>query len=240
MEFIVNALMLRSVDYKENDKILTLLTAERGKISAGIKGVKKAAAKLKFAAQPFCFAEYVLADRGGKYTVINASECESFYDLRTDINKFYAASAVAEVANALTFEGDECREIFTESVRTMSEICRGGESGALIRFLLSALKLSGYGVSTEKCVQCGAELFFADRLKFDMDAGSFTCGECGNGSGASRVTYNVLRKAQGKTYENDFITADGEKRALRLLREYVSYKLNTAFKSLSEYIRLIS
>ena len=95
MEFIVNALMLRSVDYKENDKILTLLTAERGKISAGIKGVKKAAAKLKFAAQPFCFAEYVLADRGGKYTVINASECESFYDLRTDINKFYAASAVA-------------------------------------------------------------------------------------------------------------------------------------------------
>ncbi len=239
MEFIVNALMLRSVDYKENDKILTLLTAERGKISAGIKGVKKAAAKLKFAAQPFCFAEYVLADRGGKYTVINASECESFYDLRTDINKFYAASAVAEVANALTFEGDECREIFTESVRTMSEICRGGESGALIRFLLSALKLSGYGVSTEKCVQCGAELFFADRLKFDMDAGSFTCGECGNGSGASRVTYNVLRKAQGKTYEKDFITADGEKRALRLLREYVSYKLNTAFKSLSEYIRLI-
>ena len=239
MEFIVNALMLRSVDYKENDKILTLLTAERGKISAGIKGVKKAAAKLKFAAQPFCFAEYVLADRGGKYTVINASECESFYDLRTDINKFYAASAVAEVANALTFEGDECREIFTESVRTMSEICRGGESGALIRFLLSALKLSGYGVSTEKCVQCGAELFFADRLKFDMDAGSFTCGECGNGSGASRVTYNVLRKAQGKTYENDFITADGEKRALRLLREYVSYKLNTAFKSLSEYVRLI-
>ena len=239
MEFIVNALMLRSVDYKENDKILTLLTAERGKISAGIKGVKKAAAKLKFAAQPFCFAEYVLADRGGKYTVINASECESFYDLRTDINKFYAASAVAEVANALTFEGDECREIFTESVRTMSEICRGGESGALIRFLLSALKLSGYGVSTEKCVQCGAELFFADRLKFDMDAGSFTCGECGNGSCASRVTYNVLRKAQGKTYENYFITADGEKRALRLLREYVSYKLNTAFKSLSEYIRLI-
>ena len=224
MEFIVNALMLRSVDYKENDKILTLLTAERGKISAGIKGVKKAAAKLKFAAQPFCFAEYVLADRGGKYTVINASECESFYDLRTDINKFYAASAVAEAANALTFEGDDCREIFTESVRTMSEICRGGESGALIRFLLSALKLSGYGVSTENCAQCGAELFFADRLKFDMDAGSFTCGGCGNGAGASRVTYNVLRKAQGKTYENDFITADGEKRALRLLREYVSYK----------------
>ncbi len=239
MEFIVNALMLRSVDYNENDKILTLLTAEKGKISAGIKGVKKAAAKLKFAAQPFCFAEYVLAERGGKYTVINASECESFYDLRTDINKFYAASAAAEAANALTFEGDECREIFTESVKTMSEICRGGESMALIHFLLSALKQSGYGINAENCAQCGSELFGADRLKFDMDAGSFICVECGKGLGASRVTYNVLRKAQGKTFEDDFISADGEKRALRLLREYVSYKLNIAFKSLSEYIRLI-
>ena len=107
MELIVNALMLRAADYNENDKILTLLTAERGKISAGIKGVKKAAAKLKFAAQPFCFAEYSLSQRGDRYTVTNAAECESFYDLRTDINKFYAASAAAEAANALTYEGDE-------------------------------------------------------------------------------------------------------------------------------------
>ena len=52
MEIKVNALMIRATDYGENDKILTLLTAERGKISAGIKGVKKAGAKLKFAALP--------------------------------------------------------------------------------------------------------------------------------------------------------------------------------------------
>ena len=41
----VNALMLRAADYGENDKILTLLTAELGKISAGIKGVKKGGGK---------------------------------------------------------------------------------------------------------------------------------------------------------------------------------------------------
>ena len=66
MEIKVNALMIRATDYGENDKILTLLTAERGKISAGIKGVKKAGAKLKFDAQPFCMAEYVLACRGNR------------------------------------------------------------------------------------------------------------------------------------------------------------------------------
>lgn len=239
MELVVNALALRSVDYNENDKILTLLTAERGKISAGIKGVKKAAAKLKFAAQPFCFAEYVLTLKGDKYTVINASECESFYDLRTDVNKFYAASAVCEAANALAYEGDECRELFYESVKALSAMCQGGESLALITFLLFALKGAGYGINAENCTECGAPLTGVNKLKFDMDAGSFTCGECGSGLGASRVTYNVIRKVQGKSFEEEYITPDGEKRALRLIREYFSYKLNIAFKSLSEYIRLL-
>lgn len=239
METIVNALMLRAADYNENDKILTLLSAERGKISAGIKGVKKAAAKLKFAAQPFCFAEYVLAERGGKYTVINASENESFYDLRTDINKFYAASAVSEAANALSYEGDECREIFYAAIKALSGMCAGNESERLITFLLTALQQSGYGIRAEECAICGAPLLHADVLRFDMDAGAFACAQCGNGAGASAVTYNLIRKLTSKGFEKELITPDGEKRALRLLREYFSYKLNFAFKSLSEYIRLI-
>ena len=87
----VNAVVLRAVDYNDNDKILTLITPELGKISAGIKGVKKAGAKLKFAAQPFCFGEYILAKRGERYTVINCSECQNFYDLSLDIKKYFAA-----------------------------------------------------------------------------------------------------------------------------------------------------
>ena len=239
MEQKVNALMLRAVDYNENDKILTLLTAEIGKITAGIKGVKKAGAKLKFAAQPFCFAEYVLAKRGDKYTVIGCSETESFYELRTDIMKFYAASAAAEAALALTFEGDESNEIFYEIINTYSQMCDGDEQLALIKFLTYALEKSGYAISAESCPHCGKTLYGENSLRFDMAAGSFTCGSCGEGMGASRVTYNVLRKVAGKAYEEDFITHDGQKRALRLIREYFVYKTDNQFKALSEYIRLL-
>lgn len=239
MDKVLNALMIRSADYGENDKILTLLTAEEGRITAGIKGVKKPNAKLKFAAQPFCFAEYVLSVKGDRYTVINCSECESFYDLRTDIDKFYAASAVCEAAGALSYEGSECAELFTLTVNALAEICSGEESRALISYLVGALKISGYGISAENCSECGKSLVGEDGLRFDMDTGSFTCADCGEGAKASRVTYNVLREICGKSYESDFITSDGEKRALRLLREYLSYKLGLQCKSLSEYIRLI-
>ena len=239
MEIKLNALMLRAADYGENDKILTLLTAEYGKITAGIKGVKKPAAKLKFAAQPFCFAEYVLARRGEKFTVINSSELESFYDLRTDVNKFYAASAMVEAVCAATYEGAECASVLYECVRTLSEICAGDEKLPLIKFLSFVLAFSGYAIALDGCAECGGELINEEKLRFDMDAGAFTCFECGTGAGASRVTYNVLRKIAGKSYEEDFITDDGEKRALRLIREYFAYKTDSPLKSLAEYIRLI-
>lgn len=239
MELKVNALMLRAVDYNENDKILTLLTAEYGKITAGIKGVKKPNAKLRFSSQPFCFAEYVLAKRGDKFTVINCSECESFYDLRTDINKFYAASAALEAANVLSFEGGESSRLFYESVKTLGEMCAGDERHSLIKFLLSALEFSGYAITAENCAVCGSYLLKAEKLRFDADTGAFTCFDCGTGPGVSRVTYNVLRKMQGKSFEESFITADGGKRALKLIREYFSYKTDNELKCLSEYIRLI-
>lgn len=239
MEIKTNALMLRAVDYKDNDKILTLLTAERGRITAGIKGVKKAGAKLKFAAQPFCFAEYILSQTGDKFTVIQAAEVESFYDLRTDILKYYAASAVCEAALALTYEGDECSGVFSLCVKALSEICTGEVNRALIKYLMSVLELSGYGIGTENCSECGSSLLLREKLRFDMNTGSFTCWDCGGGIGASGVTYNVVRMCAGKTFKSDYITEDGFKRALRLLREYLAYKTEARLTGLSEYIRLL-
>ena len=57
MDVKTEAVVLKAIDYKDNDKLLTLFSPSLGKITAGIKGVKKPKAKLAFAAQPFCFAE---------------------------------------------------------------------------------------------------------------------------------------------------------------------------------------
>ena len=107
MEIKTEAIVLQTVDYKDNDKLLTLFSPSLGKITAGIRGVKKPTAKLAFAAQPFCFAEYVLAERGGRYTVTSAYLHESFFSLRTDIVRFYAACAAAEVCRAILPENEE-------------------------------------------------------------------------------------------------------------------------------------
>lgn len=233
MEFKTDALLLRAVDYGENDKMATLLTADRGKIGAGVKGVKKAGAKLKFAAQPFCFAEYVLAERGGRYTVTGCSLHDGFYPLREDIRAFYAASIVTAACDGLIYEGIPSGEMLVAAVSALKELCGENPSFALIKFLLRALSLAGYPVEAGNCPVCGKPL--SGRMAFDMQRGSFCCPDCTDGAPASESTYLTVRAA---LHGGGEYPPDGERRALRLLGAYYAFMTDSELSALREYLAL--
>ncbi len=149
MEIKTDALLLRAVDYGENDKMVTLLTAERGKIGAAMKGVKKANAKLRFAAQPFCFAEYVLAEKSGRHTVTSASLHDGFFPLREDVGKYYAAAVVCEACDKLMYEEMPGGELLVAAVTALTEMCVKDAAFPLIAFLLNVLRLAGYPIRAE-------------------------------------------------------------------------------------------
>ena len=248
MEFKADALVLRAADWGEYDKIVTLFTAERGKLSAALKGVKRAGAKLRFAAQPFCFAEFVFAEKSGRNTVISASVHDGFYALREDIACYYADVCVAEACDKLLFEGMVSPALFLAAVRALGALSACAEGGArgeaqledgksgssfvLLQFLLTALKEAGYPVSAGNCPHCGEPL--SGRMRFDMESGAFGCEACGGGVPASESTYLAIRAALGQGGEG---TADGVKRALRLLSAYFSVQ-TSELPALAEYLRL--
>lgn len=233
MEFKTDALLLRATDYGESDKVITLLTADGGKLTAGMKGVKKAGAKLRFAAQPFCFAEYVFSAKGGRNTVISASLYDGFYPLCEDVVKFYAAACVSEISDKLVMEGMESGVFLVAAVTALEEICGGDHTFALVKFLLRALSLAGYRVCAENCPSCGKAL--EGRMRFDMAGGSFGCEECGTGIPASESTYKTVRAALLGEEPVD----DGAVRALRLLRAYFSYQTDDDLPSVGEYLKML-
>ncbi len=234
MQYKTDALLLRAVDYGENDKIVTLLTADLGKIGAGVKGVKKAGAKLRFAAQPFCFAEYVLAERGGRYTATGASLYDGFYSVTESVETYYAAAAVCEACDKLVFEGMDAKAPLLFAVNALKELSAGKGAAALIGFLLKLLASAGYPVGVENCPKCGKEL--NGRMRFDFASGAFFCDGCGIGEPASENTYLTLRRIAGLSGET---SADGEKRALRLLYTYFFYQTDLELNALKEYVKLV-
>ena len=215
MEVKTEAVVLQTMDYKDNDKLLTLFSPTLGKITAGIRGVKKPKAKLAFAAQPFCFAEYVLAQRGERYTVTSAYLHESFFELRTDVDKFYAACAAAEICRLITVENERFETLFIGFIQCIKALWLGGENSAdcLITFMLIALRESGYPVDLGFLEECDGDV--GEKLWFDFADGRFsTFDRCEQGERASLSTYHTLRKCEGLPYEEDKLFG-GRKRCRR-------------------------
>ena len=80
-EIKVRGIVIKATDYKDSDKLVTIFSAELGLIKARARGVKKAKAKLAFAVQPFAFIEFLLTEKGGFYTIINATSIDQFFNV---------------------------------------------------------------------------------------------------------------------------------------------------------------
>ena len=236
MEEKASGIVLSAVNYGESDKILNIFTLEQGVVSAKIKGVKKAGAKLRFSAEPFCFAEYVFAEKAGKRTVTGASLIDSFYPLREDLKKLFAAGAVTEFIKKFVREGMAAEELFLISVNALKTLAYGEASpaGALAAFLTEGLKYSGYALNTEGCRECGEEP--DGRVFFDAENGSFLCEKCA--SGALEInfsTYAALKALKDGVYPE----GQRAKNLLKLLDYYMAVKPEENLKALKELIKLL-
>ncbi len=228
MDIKVNAIVIKTVDYKDNDKILTLYSLEYGKITATIKGVKKSGAKLKFASEPFCFCEYILAVKGDRYTVINASHIDTFYNLRLNLKKYYTVALVGEFVNKLIEDGTQDEYLFDLIINTVKNICYNeNELFYLSNFLIEATKILGYGISDYNCFKCGEEI--NGRVFFSFKNAEFSCGDCVE-EGFREImpsTYNAF-----KLVENGEIVDDGgTQKLVKFLVYYINYKTEASLKS---------
>lgn len=143
----LDGLCIRTTDYRDNDKLITLYCAEKGKITATAKGVKSAKAKLKFCASPFCFGKYQLAAKNGRYTVAGCDVYDGFFSLTTDIESYYCGGCVLEVLDKTTAEGDFIGDLFTAALRALKSLCYEDSENreVLKKFLTQAVCALGFG-----------------------------------------------------------------------------------------------
>ncbi len=237
MEEKLSGIVLGGVSFSENDKILTIFTLEKGVVSAKIKGVKKAGAKLKFASEPFCFAEFIISKKGSFNTVIGASLIDSFYPLREDIVKYFCAGAVIEFVKRFYREDIVSAETFLSCANTLKEIAYGDENPkiTLIKFLLTALEMAGYALTENRCFGCEGEI--NGRVFFDYRRGAFFCEKCFDGVGReiNYITYKTLNEI-GKGGTNTI--KEGLDKAIKLLEYYIENRAEESINSLKELVKI--
>ena len=95
-------LVLKYNNLGEADRILTLLTKDKGKIKAYAKGCRRPKSSLTSSCEIFAYSDFILFKGTNFYHVSNGELRESFYDLRKDLVRLSYAVYFAELADTVT------------------------------------------------------------------------------------------------------------------------------------------
>ena len=172
------ALVLREVKYKEADRILTLFTADNGKITAKARGALRKGSRTAAATQQLTWSDMTLFFNKGKWTVNEASVIEAFDGLKADIVSFALGSYFAECAEALSVEDQRDPELLRLTLNSLYALSRALHDPRKIKaaFELRLMSLSGYRPSVERCAVCGAEE--PEDPVLDLIDGRLFCRKC--------------------------------------------------------------
>lgn len=104
-EITVHGIVLNTMPVGEYDRRVTILTAEKGKITAFARGARRAVNSFAAYTQPFTYAEFVLTEGKDAYNYKSVDKPHFFEELRRDPEGLYYGMYFCELAGYFTREG---------------------------------------------------------------------------------------------------------------------------------------
>ena len=175
---VTRGIVLRETDTKDADKILTLLTPDRGRISVIARGVRRKSCKYAACAQSLAWSEWTLYQKGEWYYANEGSTLELFGGLRTDLERMALGFYFAELTEAVTGAepAPEVLRHLLNGLYAVSELKKDPEL-ARAAFELKLLALAGYEPLADACAICGRP--DPEQPVLDVVQGIVRCQTCG-------------------------------------------------------------
>ncbi len=154
------AIVLHRVSLGETDRIVTLLTLERGKLNAVAKGSRRPGAKLAGASELFTRSRMLLAEGRNLDIITQCQVVESFMGLRADLALLARATYLCELADRLLEEHEPDEDAFhlLETALHLLEHSGSWPDVVVHAFELRLLRIRGYAPELGMCVRCGEGL----------------------------------------------------------------------------------
>jgi DNA repair protein RecO (recombination protein O) len=179
------AIVLSRMDYGEADRILIILTPNRGKLDVIAKGARKAQSRLGPQLDYFAHVNLELA-RGRELDVVRSVESiDRFPYLRENLEAFGHASYFVELVKNLTQPREEHRQVYDLLARSLVLLNEKVDPWAIARhFELALLTALGYRPELFHCVNCRQPIL-PEANAFSAELGGLLCPRCRNGDPAS-------------------------------------------------------
>ncbi len=169
-------IVLRETDYRDNDKLLTVLTQEYGKLTVKARGVKSARSRSKAACQLLAYSEFTLSERQERYVITETEPLALFAALRDNIELLSLASYFAQVTETVALENEPQPELLSLLLNALYALAVLQKPQALVRavFEFRLACIIGFLPDLRGCVVCGRE----DCGCFNVSQGVLQCAGC--------------------------------------------------------------
>jgi len=196
MLYRTEGIVLKSIEYGDADKIVTIYTKNYGKIQAIAKGVRKTKSKFGSSLEILTYAIFLIY-KGKNIDIISQTEIlESFFTASKEIVKFAFASNCVEVANKIIEEGEVNLSIFFLLKEVLHYLKETKDPKLLtLSFKWQALAILGYKPSFDQCCICNNKIEDNKEIFFNIDEGGVICNKCltKNKKGCIQVSHYFIK-----------------------------------------------
>lgn len=166
----------------DNDRILTVLTPDLGKISVFCKGAKKSKNALLSCSEYLAFSDMIIfKSPNDTYSLNSAEIIELFYNVRVDIEKLSYVSTITKIIYDVTQENQSSEQVLQLLLNTIYVLSETDKNLDLIllTFELRLLALIGFMPKISKCVSCEDKVTTAmDKFYFSIRDDGVKCSAC--------------------------------------------------------------
>lgn len=234
-------IVLRTHKLGEADRIITLLTRERGIVRAAARGIRKTTSRFGARLEPFMHVDLQMGEGKSLDFITQVVTINPFArDLGADYGAYTVGCAMLETAERLVADTAEPSvPQFTLLVGALRALTERREDPGLIldSFQLRSLAIAGYAPSFDACARCGAE---GPHTFFHLASGGMLCGGC-RGTGAtapSPATVQLLGALLAGEWETARSSDDRARReASGIVAAYLSWHLERGLRSLAHVDR---
>ena len=179
------AIVLREVEINEADKLLDLLSKDRGLLTVKARGVRRGSSPLKSACQLLTLSEFTLQEYRGKLSVQEAQSLEQFRPLRDNIELLALGSYFAQATGAVAQEDAPNPALLSLLCNALYALGTLRRPQPLVKaaFELRLACMAGFTPDLSACAVCGSE----EPDRFDLSQGTLSCAGCRAGETGIRM-----------------------------------------------------
>lgn len=195
-------IVIKRTNLGEADRILTLYTRERGRVSVIAKGVRRTKSKMSGHVELFYESEFNL-HVGKNLDVVTSVELKNnFLNIVKTKESIYAAYYISELLYSLVADGEASEGIYN-LLKSVFESLDGVNFEKVITFFeILLFRELGHHPEVKNCVNCRGKLD-AFGTYFDYLEGGIICKDCFKGTNVDmRLEPDVIKMLRVLTYRD--------------------------------------